>query len=49
MQTLLELLQNMSHSTLSGMIGVSGIVLFFLALVGAAVYRIREQQEQDDH
>ena len=49
MQTLLELLQNMSHSTLSGMIGVSGIVIFFAAIVGAALYRVGEQQEQDDH
>ncbi len=47
MQTLLELLQNMSHSTLSGMIGVSGIIVFLAAIVGAALYRIWEQQ--DDH
>lgn len=50
MQTLLELLQNMSHSSISGLIGVSGIFLFLGGIIAAAIYRIREQlHEEDEH
>ena len=49
METLAALLSSMSHSTLSGFFGVAGILVFLGCIVGAAVYRIKEQMEQDEH
>ena len=49
MYTLWELLQNMSHSTLEGFFGVGGIFVFFIAIVCAAAYRIKEQMDEEEH
>jgi hypothetical protein len=49
MYTIWELLQNMSQSTLEGFFGVGGIFIFFIAIVIAASYRIKEQMEEEEH
>ena len=49
MYTIWELLQNMSQSTVEGFFGVGGIIIFFLAIVISAGYRIKEQMEEDHH
>ena len=47
MHTIMELIQNMSHSSLQGGLGVTGILVFFALLVGAGLFRAKEMQEQD--
>ena len=49
MQTFLTLLENMSHATLPGFFGVSGIVLFLIGLVAASIYRIKESGSEEEH
>jgi len=49
MQTLLTLLENMSHSTLPGFLGVSGIFLFLIGLVAASLYRIKNSGSDEEH
>ena len=47
METLLQLIENMSHSTGQGIVGVTGIFLFLVLIVGAGIYRAKEMQEHD--
>ena len=49
METLIDLISGMSHSTIQGFVGVTGIVVFFGIIVLTAVYRIKEQMDQDEH
>jgi len=48
MFTLIELLKNMSHSTLIGVISVMGIFLFLIGLVGTGYFRVKEQMEEEE-
>ncbi len=41
-----ELIHNMLHSTVAGAIGVSAIFLYFLVIVVASIYRIKEGQNE---
>lgn len=50
MQTILELLKNMLHSTNDGFAGVIGIFVFFAIMIGAGIYRAYESYKQsEDH
>ncbi len=49
METLAVLLSGMSHSTIQGFLGVTGIVVFLGIIVVTAAYRIKEQMDQDGH
>lgn len=44
-----ELVENMLHSTVEGLVGVSGIFIYLAAIVIAAVYRIWENIQEDSH
>ncbi|MCA1743166.1 MAG: hypothetical protein ABR542_00680 [Desulfonatronovibrio sp.] len=46
---LVELLRDMFSSTTPGYFGVTGIFIYFVAIVGAAIYRIKEGMRQGDH
>lgn len=46
---LVELLRDMFSSTTQGYFGVTGIYIYFVAIVCAAVYRIKEGMRQGDH
>lgn len=46
---LAELFKDMSHSTIQGFFGVSGIFLFMAAIVAAAIYRIEEGKKHSHH
>jgi hypothetical protein len=48
MQTLLQLLENASHSSLVGLVGVAGIGLLFVGLIGAGIYRAKESLDHED-
>ncbi len=43
-----ELIHNMLHSSVTGFFGVSGICIFFVVIVSAALYRIQEAQKADE-
>ncbi|MDQ7033208.1 MAG: hypothetical protein Q9M37_10925 [Desulfonauticus sp.] len=47
MQTLLELLHNMSQSSVQGMFGVAGIFLYFIAIISVSCYRIKQNLEEE--
>ena len=49
METVAALLTSMSHSTLQGVFGVAGILAFLGFIVGTALYRIKEQMDQENH
>jgi hypothetical protein len=49
METLLHLLENASHSTMVGLVGVAGIGLLFIVLIGAGIYRAKESLDQEEH
>ncbi len=49
MHTILELLINMSHSTLPGVFGVIGIFLFMFGIIAAGLYRVTEAMEHEEH
>jgi hypothetical protein len=49
MHIIIELIKDMSHSSLQGIFGVTGIFAFLCAIVAAALYRIREIQKSDHH
>lgn len=49
MHTLLMLLENMAHSSLTGIIGVGGIFLFLIGMVAAGVYRSLEAESEEKH
>ena len=49
MHTIIELIKDMSHSSMEGIFGVAGIFLYLAAIVAAALYRIREIQKSDHH
>ena len=44
-----ELVGNMLHSTVAGVIGVSGIFIYLAAIVISALYRIKENMQDDHH
>lgn len=44
-----ELIENMLHSTIEGLVGVTGIFIFLTAIVLAAIYRIWENTQEDRH
>jgi hypothetical protein len=46
---LLELIKNMLHSSTPGYFGVIGIFTFFVAIVAAALYRIKEGMNEEQH
>ncbi len=47
MHTLIELLKNMSHSTIQGFFGVLGILTFLGTMVGSGIYRVKQQLEKE--
>jgi hypothetical protein len=49
MHTIAELIKDMSHSSLEGVFGVAGVIVFLCAIVAAAFYRIREIQKSEHH
>ncbi|MFP4071951.1 MAG: hypothetical protein ACLFTB_07860 [Desulfovibrionales bacterium] len=49
METLKTLAEDMASSTTVGFIGVTAIVLFLIAIIAAAIFRIREQKKSDHH
>lgn len=49
MHTILELIEHMTQSSIQGVIGVTGIVVFLCSIVAAACYRIKELQKHDQH
>ena len=49
METVAALLKSMSHSSLPGFFGVAGIAVFLGCILAAAIYRIKEQMDQDEH
>jgi len=49
MDTLRELITNMSHSSTEGMFGVAGIIIYFFAILTAACYRIKQNLKNEDH
>jgi hypothetical protein len=49
MHTILELLINMSHSTIPGIFGVLAIFLFMFGIIGAGMYRVKEALDHEEH
>lgn len=49
METVAALISSMSHSTIQGLLGVTGIVVFLGIIVVTAAFRIKEQMDQDEH
>ncbi|MCF8105444.1 MAG: hypothetical protein K9K64_08180 [Desulfohalobiaceae bacterium] len=49
METLTDLISGMSHSTIQGFVGVTGIVVFLVVVVLTATCRIKELMDQDEH
>ncbi|MFW5791681.1 MAG: hypothetical protein ACOCVU_03395 [Desulfohalobiaceae bacterium] len=47
METIAALIRDMMSSTIQGIFGVTGIVLFFLAIVISAIWRISQLMEED--
>ncbi len=48
MHTLFEVIKAMSHSTIEGFIGVTGIILFLITMVGSGIYRVKQQLEKEE-
>ena len=48
METILQLLKNMSHSTAAGFLGVSGIFLFLAVILWAGIYRVRQALDREE-
>jgi len=48
METILQLVQNMAHSTPAGFAGVSGIFIFLALMVGAGGYRVRQALREEE-
>ncbi|WP_162832163.1 hypothetical protein [Desulfonatronovibrio hydrogenovorans] len=46
---LVELLRDMFSSTTQGYFGVTGIYVYFVAIVAAAIYRIKEGMKEGHH
>ncbi|MFP4085030.1 MAG: hypothetical protein ACLFP9_09340 [Desulfonatronovibrio sp.] len=46
---LVDLLKDMFSSTTQGYFGVTGIYLYFVAIVVAAIYRIKQGMKEGDH
>ena len=46
---LVELLRDMARSTTEGFFGVTGIYIYFVVIVGAAIYRIKEGMREGNH
>lgn len=44
-----ELIGNMLHSSVQGVIGVLGIFTYLAAIVAAALYRIKEGMNEHHH
>lgn len=44
-----ELVGNMLHSTVAGVVGVTGIFIYLAAIVIAALYRIKESMQDEHH
>lgn len=49
METILELLNGMAHSTTEGKFGVAAIFIYFIVIVAVACYRIKQNLEHDHH
>ncbi len=49
MDVLGTLFSNMGESTVPGMFGVGGILVYFVVIVGAALFRIKEIYQQEEH
>ena len=49
METIAALIRDMMSSTIPGIFGVTGIVLFFMAIVVSAIWRISQLMEEDKH
>ncbi|KUJ96969.1 MAG: hypothetical protein PWR24_924 [Desulfonauticus sp.] len=49
MQTIIELLTNMTHSTTEGKFGVAAIFIYFIIIVAVACYRIKENLKHEHH
>jgi len=49
METILELITRMAHSTPAGFLGVSAIFLYLAAMIGAGVYRVKQAIEHEEH
>ena len=49
MDVLGTLLSNMTESTTAGMFGVGGIIVYFGAIVAAALFRIKELYHAEEH
>ncbi len=47
MHTLMELIKNMSHSSIEGFLGVSGIIIFLIIMVGSGIYRVKQGLERE--
>jgi hypothetical protein len=47
MWMLRELFNDISGSTVQGIVGVSAVLLFLIGIIAAAIYRIREQQQME--
>ena len=48
METILQLVRNMAHSTPAGFAGVSGIFIFLALMVGAGGYRVRRALREEE-
>lgn len=46
---LVELLRDMFSSTTQGYFGVTGIYIYFIVIVSAAIFRIKEGMREGDH
>ncbi|WP_198146042.1 hypothetical protein [Desulfonatronovibrio magnus] len=46
---LVELFRDMMSSTTEGFFGVTGIYLYFVVMVAAAIYRIKEGMNEGHH
>jgi hypothetical protein len=49
MYTIWELINNAAHSSIQGLIGVTGIFLLFILLVGFSAYRVKEFLDEEHH
>lgn len=48
METLLELIHNMTHSTIQGFFGVVGIFTFLALMVGSGIYRVKQELAKEN-
>jgi hypothetical protein len=49
METIVELITSMAHSTPAGFVGVSGIFVFLAVMVGGGLYRVKQAMEHEEH